>query len=221
MVVATASLLACRADAPATAHMSPTGRQARFSVPSDAGIPIRPCRDSLAYFAGTAVSDREGWYGLHLAALREPVLCQRHSEEGKETYRFTWLPSFHSTVVVRIDTDTSGLYLTAKIESGAGGYDPGRLARDTTFRLSETHASQFGELLLSTGFWRQPTVPPPGGGMGVDGAQWIYEGVANGRYHVVDRWSPQRGGSDGRLRALGEWLLDRSGFASAALVREY
>lgn len=28
---------------------------------------------------------------------------------------------------------------------------------------------------------------------GLDGAQWILEGVKEGRYHVVDRWTPQIG----------------------------
>ena len=27
----------------------------------------------------------------------------------------------------------------------------------------------------------------------LDGAQWILEGVRNGKYHVVDRWSPEKG----------------------------
>jgi hypothetical protein len=221
VVVATASLLACRADAPSTANTSLILRQARFSVPAGAGIPARACSDSLAYFARTAVSGREGWYGTHLAALHEPVLCQPRPEAATEVYRLTWLPTFHSTVVVRIDTDASGLFLTAKMESGAGGYDPGHLARDTTFKLSEIQASQFRDLLSASDFWRLPTMPPPGNGVGADGAQWLFEGVANSRYHVVDRWTPQRDGTDSRYRTLAEWLLARSGLASAQLVQEY
>jgi hypothetical protein len=38
---------------------------------------------------------------------------------------------------------------------------------------------------------------------GVDGAQWIIEGVRNKTYHVVDRWSPK----DGSVRALGLFIV--------------
>ena len=31
--------------------------------------------------------------------------------------------------------------------------------------------------------------------VGVDGAQWIFEGVKDSTYHVVDRWSPDNGES--------------------------
>ncbi len=27
----------------------------------------------------------------------------------------------------------------------------------------------------------------------MDGSQWVLEGVRDGRYHVVDRWSPESG----------------------------
>jgi hypothetical protein len=29
--------------------------------------------------------------------------------------------------------------------------------------------------------------------MGRDGAQWLIEGVWKGRYHIVDRWTPEKG----------------------------
>ncbi len=39
--------------------------------------------------------------------------------------------------------------------------------------------------------------------IGVDGAQWIVEGIKDGRYKVVDRWSPEKGA----VRALGLTML--------------
>jgi hypothetical protein len=38
----------------------------------------------------------------------------------------------------------------------------------------------------------------------VDGAQWIIEGVRNGSYHIVDRWSP----TNGEIRALGLFMVN-------------
>jgi hypothetical protein len=52
--------------------------------------------------------------------------------------------------------------------------------------LRELH---FGDLPT-----RAPSVNGPDGttAIGVDGAQSIVEGVKQGKYHVVDRWSPDR-----------------------------
>jgi hypothetical protein len=40
--------------------------------------------------------------------------------------------------------------------------------------------------------------------MGLDGAQWTLEGVKNGDYHIVDRWSP----NDGPVRVIGPLMLE-------------
>jgi hypothetical protein len=41
------------------------------------------------------------------------------------------------------------------------------------------------------GFWKAPN--PVDDHPGMDGAQWIIEGVKGGKYHVVDRWMPKSG----------------------------
>jgi hypothetical protein len=42
---------------------------------------------------------------------------------------------------------------------------------------------------------------------GNDGARWILEGVKGGRYHIVDRWTPQ----NGSYRELCLYALKLSG----------
>ena len=39
-------------------------------------------------------------------------------------------------------------------------------------------------------FWEIPTIEKH---MGLDGAQWVLEGLRKGRYHIVDRWCPGKG----------------------------
>lgn len=47
------------------------------------------------------------------------------------------------------------------------------------------------DLMQEAGFWNLPTTEQDTPGVvHVDGAQWIFEGVENGRYHMVDRWHP-------------------------------
>jgi hypothetical protein len=40
-------------------------------------------------------------------------------------------------------------------------------------------------------FWKMPN--PVNDQRGTDGSQWIIEGVKGGLYHVLDRWSPEKG----------------------------
>jgi len=213
-IVLVATLSACRAD--------PLGAQAPartllVGVPLQAGQAARPCGTSARFFASTPLADREGWYGRHLSVLDERPLC----DSAQEVYRLTWVPSFHPTVVVRIERDSVGYLLRAKRESGAGGYEPGRLAVDTSTRLVRSDVDALRRLLGAARFWSLPSKPAPDGTVGSDGAQWVMEGLAAGRYHVVDRWSPRADGPYARYRQLAEWLLARSGLASRSLVREY
>jgi hypothetical protein len=50
-------------------------------------------------------------------------------------------------------------------------------------------------------FWKLPSIHED---RGVDGAQWIVEGVRIGTYHIVDRWSPE----DGEIRVLGLFMVN-------------
>ncbi|HEX5422935.1 MAG TPA: hypothetical protein VFW94_05250 [Candidatus Acidoferrales bacterium] len=50
----------------------------------------------------------------------------------------------------------------------------------------------FLSLLDKAGFWSLPTEETYGnGGYPMDGSQWVFEGIANDDYSVVDRWSPK------------------------------
>ena len=179
-------------------------------VPDDSGTPLSECSGRPGYFGGTDVADREGWYGKHLLVLGERPLCAS-STASSEVYRFTWLPSFDPSVVVRVERKSEQYVLEAKTETGAGGYDPGQLSRSTVITLTDPERAELARLLEAWQFWEQPTEQPS---FGLDGSQWILEGVAEGRYHVVDRWSPTHDGPLAKYRVLGEWLLQKSGLAT-------
>jgi hypothetical protein len=73
---------------------------------------------------------------------------------------------------------------------GAGGYAPGKVLKRVERALSPVEREKLMANLSRIDFWRMET---NSGGAGLDGAQWIMEGVHDGRYHVVDRWSPESG----------------------------
>jgi hypothetical protein len=88
---------------------------------------------------------------------------------------------------------------------GAGGYKPGKLILIQSREVTEGEWDKFTDLLEQSCYWKMPTEEGNPGGK--DGAQWVLEGIKEGRSHVVDRWTPE-GGS---YRELCLYLLKLSG----------
>ncbi len=142
------------------------------------------------------------WYAKHLGALKEPSLWESSKMQKTQSYRFLWLRTFHHPIAIRIDVNIDGTSsLTTKMTSGAGGYDPGRLIQNETHILSREQTNWLLGQIEGHNFWKLPSIQETPGG--ADGAQWIIEGVRDGTYHVVDRWSPK----DGQIRALGLFMV--------------
>jgi hypothetical protein len=130
-----------------------------------------------------------GWYSKCLRALGEPSLwALSRSDPRAEVYRFLWLRSFHRPVSIRLvlNSDRTAS-LTSKITSEAGGLEPGTLIHNETIPVGPHQVWLFSAQFLQSHFWDLPARERPGG---ADGAGWILEAVADGRYHIVDRWSP-------------------------------
>lgn len=165
---------------------------------------------SEAYFSSAVFDSRpdwnkfiEIWYSGHLQALEEEPLPRKSSDKESEVYRFTCLRTFHPPFSIRVDVvEGGGGILMRKLSSGQGGYDPGSLKERYTMELSQQATVALREAIDTVGFWDMPTTKREG--VGFDGSQWIVEAVRNGRYHVVDRWSPQPGTD---MRGLGERFL--------------
>jgi len=145
------------------------------------------------------------WYSKALRALGEPTLWALSRDDSRAmVYRFLWLRSFHHPVSVRLvlKPDLTGVVIS-KSTGGAGGYDPGALIRNESASVGRRGTTLLLARLGQAHFWE---LPPRNGPGGVDGAQWVLEGVENGRYHVVDRWSP---GETDAVYTLGmTFLLD-------------
>jgi hypothetical protein len=141
------------------------------------------------------------WYSKHLSAMDEPSLWKQVADKGAESYRFTWLRTFHPPFAFRVQVraDETGA-LIVKSTSGAGGYDPGHLVLKKAIPLSAAQVRRFISTLRDLRFWDLPTTDPSGAGL--DGAQWVLEGVKDGRYHVVDRWTPEGGSFRGAMLDL-------------------
>ena len=163
----------------------------------------------VQYFPIRELPEREGVehfravrYSKQLIALQEPSLWEASKSRKMQSYRFLWLRTFDPPIAIRVDLNADGTSrLTAKMTSGTGGYDPGKLTDNRTITMNSEQSTRFLSQIEKHNFWKLPSLDEAPGGP--DGAHWIIEGVKDRTYHVVDRWSPE----NGDVRAIGLFMV--------------
>jgi hypothetical protein len=148
----------------------------------------------LEFFPNNAFEDYPGghvfrvnWYVPHLLSMAEQPLYPPVADQAA-ICRLLFLPTFHRPVVVRLIEADGTWRVVCKRTNGRGGYRPGPLINEETRGLSSVEAKQFAVYLSQVELWDMPSI---GDREGLDGSQAVLEAVCEGRYHVVDRWSPQ------------------------------
>jgi hypothetical protein len=164
-----------------------------YYFPKGALDPSRPKIDKLT----------GDFYSQFLRAMLEPSLSCSQGSDGF-AYRFLWLRGLHHPIAVRIEGSRSSLTLNAVELDGAGGHAPGEVVKRIQRELSPAERDKFLTRLSRVGFWEMPKNQDR---FGVNGAQWILEGAEDGRYQVLERWSP----GPGPYRDLGLFLIDLTG----------
>ena len=151
------------------------------------------------------------WYSRHLEAMNELPLSALENED--ESYRFLWLRSFHRPVAIHVWRTGDRHFMVVKRVNGRGGYDPGTFDLYWARSLSENDWNAFMLHLEHSQYWVMSREDDRGM---FDGAQWIMEGYRQGRYHVVDRQSPDAGA----YRDACMHLLRQSGLLAEIPTRE-
>ncbi|MHB8486734.1 MAG: hypothetical protein ACYDCM_13555 [Candidatus Acidiferrales bacterium] len=136
------------------------------------------------------------WYSRQLKGLEEPSLwALSRNDKHTVVYRFLWLRTFHHPVAIRVIVAPDGTgELITKVGGGAGGYAPGPLIENQMKKLSTIEVKYLLDQVNGAHFWELPTEEKKRNThIEFDGAQWIFEGIQDGNYHIVDRWSPKEG----------------------------
>ena len=144
------------------------------------------------------------WYSKALIALKEPSLYELSNNKKNRVYRFLYIRSFHPPISFRleINKDNSGV-LYVKQCGRSQSIDYGELVINKKKQIKREEVVKFLWKANLGFFWYLPSKLPL---MGLDGSQWIVEGVEHGKYHFVDRWSPE----SGTTKSLGLFLLNLS-----------
>ena len=143
------------------------------------------------------------WYGKPLTAMKEPSLLDP-VDDDKEIYRFLWLRSFDHPMAVRIERSLTDTKLIFTETSGDRDREPETIIRHEEKSIDDSQWCRFLTLMDQAGYWN---LGEDREGGAQDGAQWIVEGVREGRYHLVDRQSPE----GGEYRAACLYLLEIAG----------
>lgn len=145
------------------------------------------------------------FYSSKLKALKEPSIYIQKSDIKKEIYRFTWLRSFHNPISIRVeihDQDNAIIYI--KETDIKGGFGPDKIKIDAIKTISTNSVKQVKKKFTYFKFWALSVTEES---LGLDGAQWIVEGLSRGNYHIVERWSPKKGS----IKEIGLHFLEISG----------
>ena len=126
-----------------------------------------------------------------LESMNEPSFIEKSKNEDFHAYRFLWQRSFHQPICFRLEINTNGsAQLIVKGSWGIGVFYSEELATGKSYKLSKNAVQKFLGYLENADFWNMTPKENP---KGLDGANWIIEGVKKGQYHIVDRWSPEEG----------------------------
>ena len=131
-------------------------------------------------------------YARYLQALHEPSLWELSRDPKAEAYRFLWLRSSNHPIAVRLVVRPSASgWMHVSMTSGKGGSQAGGIRRYGVSWLTKTKTQSLLALMGSADFWNLPPLAVTNdGSIGLEGSQWIVEGVKLGQYHVIDRHSP-------------------------------
>ena len=157
-------------------------------------------RDAFSY--DSKLSEGFGhWYTRELQHLDEPAIL---NESRNTVYRFLWLRSFHPTIAVRIWLAGEKKMLSVKRLSNRKHDQPAALMLNQARSLTPEEWATFVKRVDASCFWEMPTTSDDP--IAEDGAQWVFEGVREGYYHVTHRQSPD----SGSYRELCLYLLKLS-----------
>jgi hypothetical protein len=157
-------------------------------------------------FTSRSASFQIAWYSSDMYQLGEAPLWPPTANE--KTFRFTYLGAFTGpkAVTLTILPDGSG-----KVRMAILRESPEQKRDEQLFTVPEDRVSDFLKHLNRARFWE---MPPESQHRGFDGAEWILEGVQDGKYHIAVRWCPglyEHSPEDAAFAESARYLLQLAG----------
>jgi hypothetical protein len=153
----------------------------------------------------------------YLRRMGETSLWKRDKEEREDSiFRLVWIPSFDDPVSVRIVHSGGSFTLHAVRIDGTSINRPGKVRVKKQVKLTQAEWTDLQDYLERARFWKMPTIVDREF-FSTDGDWLICEGVANGKYHVVNRLNVP----DPNYEKLCWYMLSLSGLDLKKTWEEY
>jgi hypothetical protein len=134
---------------------------------------------------------KERWYASFLAAMREPSLVETARNDDSTQYRFLMVLNGRA-LSFRLELLVDGTGELTMKRAILHPDKPNSVLVNGPVTVSAEKVREFLTLLQKAKFWELETEEASDKTRyGMDGTQWVLEGVRNREYHVVDRWSPK------------------------------
>lgn len=142
---------------------------------------------------------------LQLKAVKEPSLWElSRANRSVISYRFFWLATGEAPICMRLNQSGQDFTMHVASHNGPPGQTVGRITLNKDVQISRNQREHILGLLRKTTFWTAPVEVKETRGIADDDVILI-EGVAGGKYHVVDRTGSTTGeGYKAFCRALLE-----------------
>lgn len=125
------------------------------------------------------------YFSRTMERFKEPVLMTNQS--NKTVYRFLWDRSFDPTIIIRLEKERQNVTICWKIMQYNKDFDSSWPSLEFKKVLSLPQWTKFEQMLQEIDYWNM--VPQDYHEIGCDGADWVLEGLANGKHKLTVRWS--------------------------------
>jgi hypothetical protein len=153
-------------------------------------------------------------YDKLLERMNESQLSDFAKDTDAEVYRLMILPTWGNPIAIRVQRNGDLYALASRRLDGQAGYETGSLVESKDVALSAEDSKALADLIQDLGFFKMST---DDGVHGFDGEEWILEGVSQGKYHPILRWSPTFENPKKRglvaFLALCKFFVDKSNFS--------
>ncbi|MBI4658508.1 MAG: hypothetical protein HY735_06615 [Verrucomicrobia bacterium] len=156
----------------------------------------------------TSLQVLEGMYAHVLKSLGERPLPPLAAERKHHVYRFTCVPSFEPQFCLVLTVHPDGSARLKRLIRRVGSMPLRGTCPQGELVLGRQPVDRFVKMVEEQRLWLLKATEPT---EGLDGSHWLIEAVRDGRYHLVERWSPRSSTALGRIgrdfSELAEWKV--------------